>query len=388
MLGFAAAMPEAAAIALSRHPWVRLVEENQAIFLGATQLNAPAGIDRIDQRQLPLDSTYTFPVGASGVNVYVVDTGILATHPDFEGRVVLAHSQINDGHGAGNPQACNAHGTHVAGLVGGATHGVAKRARIHSVRVFDCGGFGTADKFVSAMDWIKANHRKPAVINASLHYGASAIVDKAVQDNIDAGVAVVVAAANDSRDACGDSPARVGPALTVGASSPLSDTVAAFSNFGTCLDLYAPGVELNSTWNGSQFYGCAVGATTCRLSGTSMAAPLVAGTAAMYIAWRPTATPAQVAQAVVGSGTADSLVGVPAGTRNVQLFSPFMPGCATGLEMCSGVCTDLSKSFANCGTCGVTCSGTGIKCFDGEGGWTYAGMQCSAGKCVSRSCSE
>lgn len=263
-----------------------------------------------------------------------------------------------------------------------------KKAKLHSVRVFDCAGNGSTSWFVSAMNWIKANHVDPAVVNASLHYGGSILVDEAVQQVIDAGVTVVVAAANDGLDACEDSPARVGPAITVGASSPWSDAVAGFSNYGTCLDLYAPGVGLISTWNGSAFYSCTPGASTCSVSGTSMAAPLVAGAAAMYLAWRPAATPAQVSQAIVASGTLDALSSVPAGSPNVLLYSPFMPGCASGLEMCSGTCTNLSTSYANCGACGARCSGTGIKCYDGDGGWTYAGMTCSGGKCVSRKCTE
>lgn len=386
--GFAAEMPEAAAIAMANDPLVRWVEEDQYVSLDGTQSNPPNGLDRVDQRSLPLDLSYTYPVSASGVNVYVIDTGIQATHPEFGGRVVLAYSAVSDGIGADNPPECNGHGTHVAGIIGGSTYGIAKKAKLHSVRVLDCSGSGYQSWIVSALNWLRANHRDPAIANMSLHYGPSTTVDTAVQQSIDAGISFVVAAGNQHADACEDSPARVGAAITVAASEPASDAVAYFSNYGTCVDLYAPGVAIISTWNGSAYYGCPYGAATCALEGTSMASPHVAGTAAMYLAGQSGALPSQVANAIVANATTNAMTGVPAGTPNRLLYSPFMPGCSDALAMCAGVCVDLAVNTNNCGECYKNCTGSGIKCFDGEGGWYYAGVKCSGGRCVSRSCDE
>jgi subtilisin family serine protease len=385
--GFAVEMPEAAAVALAGDPWVRWVEEDQYVSVDGTQANPPAGLDRIDQRMLPLDATYGYPGGGGGVNVYVLDTGILTTHADFGGRAIMAYSAVNDGIGAGNPPACNGHGTHVAGVVAGGVHGVAKRATVYSVRVLDCTGAGYESWIVNGVEWVTANFRRPAVANMSLHVGASITLDTAVQRGIDAGITFVVAAANDHADACEDSPARVGPAITAAASNPADDTIAYFSNFGSCVDVYAPGVAVVSAWNGSTYYGCPQGAATCAMSGTSQASPHVAGTAALYLGWRPAARPSEVANALISNGTAGALTAVPAGSPDVLLFSPFMPQCGSGLEMCLGQCANLTSDTANCGACGRVCSGSGTKCWSFDRSeWWYSGQRCLDSRCVTAPC--
>src|SRR5688572_15101643 len=243
--GFAARMSAHAAAALAREPGIALVEQDQTYSASGTQTSATWGLDRIDQSTLPLDGSFTYPATGSGVNVYIIDSGIRRTHSQFGGRVVPAFSSIADGYGA---DGCNWHGTHVAGTIGGVTVGVAKSATLYSVRVLDCTGSGTASGIIAGIDWVTANFRAPAVANVSISGGYSATVNAAVQNSINAGVTYVIAAGNAASDACGYTPASVAAALTVAASTN-TDVRAGFSNWGGCVDLFAPGSSINSAWN-------------------------------------------------------------------------------------------------------------------------------------------
>jgi subtilisin family serine protease len=290
--GFAGSMSEAARAGLLRDARVARVEQDGIARTSATQTNATWGLDRSDQRALPLSGTYTYTNTGSGVNAYIIDSGILLSHQDFGGRAVSGYTSINDGNGTND---CNGHGTHVAGTVGGATWGVAKAVKLVAVRVLDCGGSGSWSGVIAGMDWVAANHVKPAVANMSLGGGASASVDDAVRRMVAAGVATAVAAGNGNQggreqDACKYSPARVAEAMTVGATTS-SDSKTSWSNYGSCVNLFAPGASITSAWIGSN-------TATRTISGTSMASPHVAGVAAQHLQSNPGHSASQVHNAV------------------------------------------------------------------------------------------
>ncbi|MFB9661744.1 S8 family serine peptidase [Glycomyces mayteni] len=290
-----ATMTASEAERLAADPDVAYVEQNQAIELQATQTDPPSwGLDRIDQATLPLDASYTYPNAGAGVHAYIIDTGIWAPTADFSGRTATGYSAILPGLQGLD---CNGHGTHVAGTVGGTTYGVAKQATIVPVQVLNCLGSGTTAGVIQGVDWVTANAVKPAVANMSLGGGLSDALDAAVAASIASGVTYAVAAGNETADACGVSPARTPAAITVAASTD-ADARADFSNFGSCVDLFAPGQDITSPY---------LLGTPSALSGTSMASPHVAGAAAVYLSAHPTATPAQVAAALTGAATTGAI---------------------------------------------------------------------------------
>jgi subtilisin family serine protease len=291
---------------------VDYVEEDSVVEAIATQQNATWGLDRIDQRDRPLSTTYTYDTTATNVNAYIIDTGIRTTHVDFGGRAFHGTDTVGDGQ---NGNDCNGHGTHVAGTVGGATWGVAKGVRLFRVRVLSCSGSGSNSGVIAGVDWVRANHIKPAVANMSLGGGASSALDTAVNNSINAGVTYAIAAGNSNANACNSSPARVPAAITVG-STTINDARSSFSNFGTCLDIFAPGSSITSAWSTSN-------TATNTISGTSMAAPHTAGVAALFLAANPSATPAQVRDALVNNASLNKISGAGTGSPNRLLFSLF-----------------------------------------------------------------
>jgi subtilisin family serine protease len=308
--GFAAEMSEEDAEKLSEDFRVKFVEEDAVMTADATQTNPPWGLDRIDQRNLPLNATYTYNWTGAGVRVYVIDTGIRTAHTQFGGRA----SNVFDAFG-GNGQDCNGHGTHVSGTVGGSTYGVAKSALLRGVRVLNCSGSGSTSGVISGVDWVRVNHINPAVANMSLGGGASSALDTAVNNLSNSGVAIAVAAGNSNANACNSSPARAANAITVG-STTTTDARSSFSNFGTCLDLFAPGSGILSAWFTSN-------TATATLSGTSMASPHVAGVAALYKQANPSASATTIRNAIVNNATTNVVTNAGTGSPNRLLYSLF-----------------------------------------------------------------
>jgi subtilisin family serine protease len=309
--GFAVEMTEEEAEAMSQDFRVAYVEEDQIITLDATQTNPPWGLDRIDQRNRPLNGTYIFNWTGSGVRAYVIDTGIRTAHTQFGGRAAASFDAFG-----GNGQDCNGHGTHVAGTIGGSTFGVAKSVQLRGVRVLNCSGSGTNSGVIAGVDWVRLNHQAPAVANMSLGGGISSALDTAVNNLHNANVSIAVAAGNNNgANACNISPARAANAITVG-STTTSDSRSSFSNIGTCLDIFAPGSAIPSAWFTSN-------TATATLSGTSMASPHVAGVAALFKQANPSASSTTIRNAIVNNATTGVVGNAGTGSPNRLLYSLF-----------------------------------------------------------------
>lgn len=325
--GFAARLPEQAVEALRRNPNVAYVEQDQVVTAVGTQSPATWGLDRVDQLDLPLNNTYNYGPDGSGVTAYIIDTGMRLAHSQFSGRVTSGFDAVD----GGAAEDCNGHGTHVAGTVGGTTHGVAKNVALVAVRVLDCNGNGTTAGVIAGIDWVTGNHTSgPAVANMSLGGGASTSLDNAVRNSIADGIVYALAAGNGDRrgrplDACAGSPSRVTQGITVGATTS-SDNESSFSNYGTCVDILAPGSSITSAWHSSN-------TATATISGTSMATPHVAGAAALYLSANPAASPSAVATALISNATANTINlhsrSASGGTPNRFLYTGFMNGGVT-----------------------------------------------------------
>jgi serine protease len=339
--GFVAKMDRRALKQMLKDNRIAYIEQDQIMTANATQYNATWGIDRVDQANLPLSGSYTYTNTGTGVKAYVVDTGVLSSHSDLEGRVTSGYTAINDGNGTND---CNGHGTHVAGTIGSETYGLAKDVQLIPVRVLGCNGSGTNSGVIAGVDWVAQNASGPSVANMSLGGGNSTALDSAVNGAINSGVTFVVAAGNDNSDACNGSPNRVPAALTI-ASSTSSDARSSFSNYGSCIDLFAPGSSITSTWSNGG---------TNTISGTSMAAPHVAGAVALYLQSNPTATPSQVESAIEGAAVSNKISNV-LGSPNLLLQvdsgstpPPPPPPPPSGNELQDGVpVTGLAASQGN-----------------------------------------
>ena len=308
--GYAAALSPAALEEVRRDPDVAYVEVDRVVSASATQPNAPWGLDRVDQSGLPLSGSYSYASTGSGVKAYIIDTGIRFGHVEFGARAVSGYDAI-DGGSAGD---CDGHGTHVAGSVGASTYGVAKQVGLVAVRVLDCEGSGTTSGVIAGVDWVTADHGagQPAVANMSLGGEPSNALDRAVRNSIADGVSYTVAAGNENADACLSSPGRVASALTV-ASTTSGDARSPFSDWGTCVDLFAPGSNIRSAWHTSDV-------ATAAISGTSMAAPHVAGAVALFLQNNPAASPATVAEVINGGATTGTVTDA-AGSPNRLLLT-------------------------------------------------------------------
>lgn len=307
--GYTAELSPAALQALRNDTDVAFIQQDQVVTSADSEANPPWGLDRIDQRSLPLNQSYQYDVAGRNVHAYIIDTGIRSTHGEFSGRIGAGYDAVD----GGAPDDCHGHGTHVAGTVGGSTYGVAKGVTLHAVRVLDCSGSGTTAGVVAGIDWVTANHASPAVANMSLGGGADAALDVALRNSVAAGVVYVVAAGNANTDACNSSPAREPLAITVGATDS-GDQRASFSNYGTCLDIFAPGVNVLSAWLSGD-------SAAVWLSGTSMASPHVAGVVALYLEHSPSASPAQIAADLAGNATLYAVGAAGPGSPNRLLYA-------------------------------------------------------------------
>ena len=335
--GFSVQMTEADAIALSNDSSVDYVTEDNEVTISGTQLNPPNwGLDRIDQRDLPLNNAYTYKPTGAGVHAYVVDSGIRATHQDFHGRASIAVDLVG-----GNDPDCTGHGTHVAGIIGSSTYGVAKGVTLHSVRVLDCNNSSPSSRVIAGVNWVTLNRILPAVVNLSLGGPGNGALDQAVTGSINSGLTYTISAGNENVDAGSRSPARVQAAITVGATDSADNrsffTPPLASNYGSVLDLFAPGSLITSTWRDSD-------TSIAIASGTSMAAPHVAGVAAQYLQIAPSASPALVRNSIVGNATPGRVFNPGPGSPNLLLYSNFLPlpPRATSTDFNGDLKTDLA----------------------------------------------
>ncbi|MFW6713529.1 S8 family serine peptidase [Acinetobacter pittii] len=311
--GFAIYLPDVAGTAfveaMKKNPKVVSIENDTIMKVDATTQSTPDwGLDRIDQKNLPLDSAYSYLQTGSGTTAYIVDTGILSTHQQFSGRVLSGYTAISDGNGTSD---CHGHGTHVAGTVGGSTYGVAKNVSLVPIRILGCDGSGASSNVIAGLDWILKNGKKPAVVNMSLGGEANASLDSAVENLFNNGYVMVVAAGNSNTDACSSSPARVSKAITVAATDS-TDTRASYSNYGSCVDIFAPGSQINSSWIGSN-------TATKVLNGTSMATPHVVGVVAEMLQSTPTATPQTISNNLLNQAS-NNVVKNPSDSPNRLLY--------------------------------------------------------------------
>jgi len=298
--GFAAELNDGQLNALQHNPNVEYIEEDGEATISTTQSGATWGLDRIDQRNRPLSGTYTYTTTASNVTAYIIDTGLQPNHPQFGGRAAMVYGSAD----------CNGHGTHVAGTIGSSTYGVAKGVKLRGVRVLGCNGSGTYSAIIAGIDWVRLNAVKPAVANMSLGGGFSSSVNTAATNLANSGVFLAVAAGNENQNACNVSPASASGTLTVAASTS-TDAKASYSNWGGCVDVYAPGSSITSTWLNSG---------TNTISGTSMASPHAAGVAALYKGTFGDASSSTVVSWIINNSTANVITGNVTGTPNRLLY--------------------------------------------------------------------
>ena len=346
--GFAATIPAAAVEGISRNPNVAFIEADGIVTTTTADNTVSSwGLDRIDQQSLPLSGSYSWNEDGTGVTAYIIDTGIRTAHVDFGGRASVGFDALG-----GTGQDCNGHGTHVAGTVGGAEYGVARNVDLVAVRVLNCAGSGTWSGVIAGVDWVKQHAAQPAVANMSLGGGFSSSLNTAVKNAVLSGVTFAVAAGNSNANACNYSPASTAEALTVGATTS-SDARASYSNYGTCLDIFAPGSSITSAWSTSN-------TAINTISGTSMASPHVAGAAALYLDANSNASPSQVASALTSNATSGKVTNPGSGSPNLLLYTlgsaeppPPPPGgfvlTATGFKVKGVQQADLRWSGANSG---------------------------------------
>ena len=354
--GFAAELSDKDAADLADDYRVKYVEEDGVVSIDTTQTGATWGLDRIDQRNLPLSTTYTYNVTGAGVKAYIVDTGINLAHNEFGGRAIDGFDAVD----ALPASDCNGHGTHVSGTVGGSTYGVAKGVTLVAVRVLDCGGSGTNSGVIAGVNYVASNHAagQPAVANMSLGGGVSQALDDAVNAAIADGVTFAIAAGNSNANACNSSPARVGAAITVG-STTTTDARSSFSNFGSCLDIFAPGSSITSAWFSSN-------TATNTISGTSMATPHVAGVAALYLSTNTTASPATVASALITNATTGVVINPGTGSPNRLLYELFIGGGGTPAPTISGFSPASGGTGSSVTVTGTNFTGATAVRFNGQ----------------------